>query len=85
MVQFAASSKQCQQMNVLFVRYGHVMNSMAAGLLFTSPVVVSGLFLQRAERPLMTLMHFNAHLDLVEVMFGGFKHETTLSPTWAPN
>lgn len=40
---------------------------------------------QRAERPLMTLMHFNAHLDLVEVVFGGFKHGTTLSLTSASN
>lgn len=29
----------------------------------------------------MTLIHFNAYLDLVEVMFSGFKHETTLSFT----
>lgn len=38
--------------------------------------------LQRAE---MTLIRFNAHLDHVEVVFGGFKHETTLSLTSAPN
>lgn len=69
---------------VLFVRHSHVTNSMPA-VLFTSQSGGQWSPSQRTERPLMTLMYFNAHLDLVEVMFGGFKHETSLFLTSAPN
>lgn len=57
---------------VLFVRHCHVMNSEPA-VLFTSLSGGQWSPSQRAERLLMTLIHVSAHLDLVEVMFGGFQ------------
>lgn len=59
---------------VLFVHHSYIMNCMPAAL-FTSPVVVSGL-LYRADRSVLASVNFYAHLDLVEVTFCGFKHET---------